>query len=135
MASCVRRKLELRERILALARRHKRYGVGMTYLKLRQEGMLVNYKRMERLYQAAKLQVRRRKRKKVPVGERQPLLRPMTANQVWSIDFVFDRTAEGRVMMNASTSTGSRTSFVRAPRSKPGAGNTTRSDPSGPWAG
>lgn len=52
----------LRERILALAHRHKRYGVGMIYLKLRQEGLLVNYKRVERLYQEAKLQVRRRKR-------------------------------------------------------------------------
>ncbi|PWK78562.1 transposase InsO family protein [Fulvimonas soli] len=92
------RNVELRERILALAHRHKRYGVGMIYLKLRQEGMLVNYKRVERLYQEAKLQVRRRKRKKVPVGERQPLLRPLAANQVWSMDFVFDRTAEGRVI-------------------------------------
>lgn len=89
---------ELRERILALAQRYKRYGVGMIHLKLRQAGWRVNYKRVERLYQEAKLQVRRRKRKKVPVGERQPLVRPTAANQVWSMDFVFDRTAEGRVI-------------------------------------
>ena len=88
----------LRERIQALAQRHKRYGVGMIHLKLRQAGMLVNYKRVERLYQEAKLQVRRRKRKKVAFGERQPLGRPMAANQVWSMDFVFDRTGEGRVL-------------------------------------
>ena len=89
---------ELRQRILALAQRHKRYGVGMIHLKLRQAGLLVNYKRVERLYQEAKLQVRRRKRKKVPIGERQPLARPKAANEVWSMDFVFDRTAEGRVL-------------------------------------
>lgn len=76
------RNRELRQRILTLAQRHKRYGVGMIYLKLRQEGQRVNYKRVERLYQEAKLQVRRRKRKKVLQGERQPLLRPMAANQV-----------------------------------------------------
>jgi len=70
----------------------------MIHLKLRQSGFVVNYKRVERLYQEAGLQVRRRKRKKVPVGERQPLLRPSAANQVWSMDFVFDRTAEGRVI-------------------------------------
>lgn len=70
------RNAELRERIQALAQRYQRYGVGMIHLKLRQAGMLVNYKRVERLYQEAKLQVRRRKRKKVAVGERQPLLRP-----------------------------------------------------------
>lgn len=92
------RNVVLRERILALAQRHKRYGVGMIHLKLRQAGMLVNYKRVERLYQEARLQVRRRKRKKVPAGERQPLLRPTAANQVWSMDFVFDRSAEGRVI-------------------------------------
>ena len=89
---------ELRERICALAHRHRRYGVGMIYLKLRQEGRIVNYKRVERLYREQQLQVRRRKRKKVPIGERQPLLRPSQANQVWSMDFVFDRTAEGRVI-------------------------------------
>lgn len=92
------RNVGLRERILALAHRHRRYGSGMIYLKLRQEGVLVNHKRVERLYTQAKLQVRRRKRKKVPVCERQPLLRPSTANEVWSMDFVFDRTAEGRVI-------------------------------------
>ncbi|MCW2038974.1 transposase InsO family protein [Xanthomonas arboricola] len=40
---------ELRERICALAHRHRRYGVGMIYLKLRQEGRIVNYKRVCRL--------------------------------------------------------------------------------------
>ena len=59
----------------------------------------MNYKRVERLYQEAQLQVRRRKRKKVlMIGERQPLLRPTAANQAWSMDFVFDRSAEGRVI-------------------------------------
>ena len=89
---------DLRERITALAQRYKRYGVGMIHLKLTQAGLRVNYKRVERLYQEARLQVRRRKRKKVPVGERQPLLRPTAANQVWSMDFVFDRSADGRVI-------------------------------------
>ena len=88
----------LREQIVALAHRHKRYGVGMIHLKLRQAGQLVNHKRVERLYREARLQVRRRKRKKVLIGERQPLLRPIAANEVWSMDFVFDRTAEGRVL-------------------------------------
>ncbi|WP_372163669.1 IS3 family transposase [Xanthomonas axonopodis pv. cyamopsidis] len=92
------RNVELRERICALAHRHRRYGVGMIYLKLRQEGRIVNYKRVERLYREQQLQVRRRKRKKVLIGERQPLLRPSQANQVWSMDFVFDRSAEGRVI-------------------------------------
>ena len=92
------RNVDLREEIVALAHRHKRYGVGMIHLKLWQAGWGVNYKRVERLYRHARLQVRRRKRKKVPIGERQPLLRPSSANQVWSMDFVFDRSSDGRVL-------------------------------------
>lgn len=83
---------------MSLARRHRRYGLGMIYLKLRQAGVVVNHKRVERLYAEARLQVRRRRRKKVPVSDRQPLGRPQAANHVWSMDFVFDRTAEGRVI-------------------------------------
>jgi len=92
------RNAALREEIRTLAYRHRRYGVGMIYLKLRQRGLKVNHKRVERLYALEQLQVRRRKRKKVPVGQRQPLIRPQAANEVWSMDFVFDRTAEGRTV-------------------------------------
>ena len=92
------RNSSLREKIIGLAHRHRRYGAGMIYLKLRQEGLRVNHKRVERLYSAAQLQIRRRRRKKVPVGDRQPLIRPGAANEVWSMDFVFDRSAEGRVI-------------------------------------
>ena len=92
------RNLVLRETIQALAHRYRRYGAGMIYLKLRQAGERVNHKRVDRLYAEAGLQVRRRRRKKVPVTDRQPLGRPQSANQVWSMDFVFDRTAEGRVI-------------------------------------
>lgn len=92
------RNTALRERIIALAQRYRRYGAGMIYLKLRQEGLVVNHKRVDRLYAEAALQIKRRKRKKIPVGERQPLFRPEQADQVWSMDFVFDRSADGRVV-------------------------------------
>ena len=92
------RNVALREEIVTLAHRHRRYGAGMIYLKLRQQGEMVNHKRVERLYAEANLQVRRRRRKKVPVGDRQPLTRPEAANAVWSMDFVFDRSADSRVI-------------------------------------
>jgi transposase InsO family protein len=90
------RNVALRADIIALAQQHHRYGAEMIYLKLRQRGLLVNHKRVDRLYKLEELQVRKRKRKKVPFGERQPLLRPAQANDVWSMDFVFDRSANGR---------------------------------------
>ncbi len=62
--------------------------------------MQVNHQRVDRLYAKAGLQIHRRKRKKIPLSERHPPARPAAANQVWSMDFVFDRTAEGRIIKN-----------------------------------
>jgi len=92
------RNAELRQRIVQLAHRHRRYGAGMIYLKLRQAGDRVNHKRVDRLYALQRLQIKRRRRKKVPVADRQPLIRPEAANEVWSMDFVFDRVAGGRAI-------------------------------------
>jgi transposase InsO family protein len=92
------RNVVLRARIVALAQRHRRYGVGMIHLKLRQAGEIVNYKRVERLYGLEKLHIRRRRRKKIPMTDRQPLVRPSQANEIWSTDFVFDRIASGRTI-------------------------------------
>ena len=92
------RNIALRARIVTLAHRYRRYGAGMIYLKLRQQGEVVNHKRVDRLYAEEKLQIKRRQRKKVPIADRQPLIRPDTANEVWSMDFVFDRSADGRVI-------------------------------------
>ena len=88
----------LRSSIVDLAHRHRRYGWRMIHLKLAQAGWAVNHKRVRRLYRLEKLMVRKRKRKKVPMAERQPLIRPGMANEVWSMDFVFDRVADGRTV-------------------------------------
>ena len=40
---------------------------------------------------------RRRRRAKIPVADGQPLTRPGRSNEVWSMDFVFDRDRFGRV--------------------------------------
>ena len=36
------------------------------------------------------------------MADRQPLGRPLSANQLWSMDFVFDRTADGRVIKSVT---------------------------------
>ena len=86
----------LRQRIIDMAHRHTRYGYRMIHLRLRHEGLVVNVKRVRRLYREEKLMVKRRKRKKITMADRQPLLRPSRQNEVWSVDFVFDRLADGR---------------------------------------
>ncbi len=89
---------EPRERILALMQRHTRYGAGLIYLKLRQSGLHVNQPRVDRVYSEAHLSVKRRQRKKVPVMDRQPMTIPTQANEVWAANFVFERTAEWRLL-------------------------------------
>jgi putative transposase len=64
------RNAELRQKIVAIAQRHRRYGAAMIYLRLRQAGERVNHKRVDRLYAQEGLQVRRRQRKKIPIGDR-----------------------------------------------------------------
>ncbi|MBL5980483.1 hypothetical protein JAO85_24775 [Comamonas sp. NyZ500] len=70
----------LKGKIIALAQRHRPNGAGMIYLKLRQAGEIVNHKGVDHLYVEAGLQVRKRKRKKIPLADRHPLQRPMAAN-------------------------------------------------------
>ena len=92
------RNAQMRQDILALAHRHKRYGAGMIYLKLRQQGQVVNHKRVDRLYSLEKLHLKKRRRKKIPLADRQPLVRPTAPDHVWSMDFIFDRIADGRAL-------------------------------------
>ena len=80
----------LRERLKELAGQHRRHGYRMLHNRLRNDGWAINVKRTYRLYREEGLMVRKRRRKKLPVPDRQPLLRPMQPNEVWSMGFVFD---------------------------------------------
>jgi len=86
----------LRERLKELAGQHRRHGYRMLHSRLRIDGWTINVKRTYRVYREEGLMVRKRRRKKLPVPERQPLVRPTQANEVWSMDFVFDELANGR---------------------------------------
>ena len=68
----------------------------MLHSRLRIDGWAINVKRTYRVYREEGLMVRKRRRKKLPVPERQPLVRPIQPNEVWSMDFVFDELANGR---------------------------------------
>lgn len=87
----------LRERMLALARERPRYGYRRLHVLLRREGYEVNHKRIHRLYRREGLMVRRRVRKRIAAGNRVPLPAPTRANERWSLDFMSDQLADGRV--------------------------------------
>jgi len=79
------RHTRLRERLITLSGKHRRYGYRMLHAKLRQEGFKVNVKVVERLYKEERLALRRRTRKKIPKGVRDGAWCPIAANQRWSL--------------------------------------------------
>jgi len=89
------RHVRLRERLQALAGKHKRYGYRMLHAKLAQEGFVVNHKVVERVYREEALALRRRVRKRFPKQHRQGAWCPVAANQRWSLDFTEDGLVNG----------------------------------------
>jgi len=74
----------------------RRYGYRRLHVLLRREGFAVNRKRVHRLYREAGLTVRRCKRKRIGLVERQPLPKPVARNISWSMDFLADGLGDGR---------------------------------------
>jgi putative transposase len=86
----------LRGRMRELAAERRRFGYRRLHVLLRQEGLVCNRKRTQRLYREEGLSVRRRRGRKRATGSRAPLLFPALPNARWSIDFVHDQLACGR---------------------------------------
>ena len=89
----------LRARLNAFSRQRPRAGYRMACGQLRQEGLRVNPKRVQRLWREEGLKVPRRQCKRRRLGtsengsQRRVASRP---NEVWSYDFVSDQTSDGR---------------------------------------
>lgn len=88
--------LQLQERLLVLAERWRRFGYRRLTVMVRREGLVVNHKRVYRIYRALGLQVRRRKRKRLVAARRAPLVAPSRCNERWSMDFMRDTLQDGR---------------------------------------
>jgi putative transposase len=77
-----------------LAQQHRRYGYRRIYRLLRRRGQKVNKKRVQRLWQRAKLQVGRLRRKRRR-PTRPPPQQATYPQHVWTYDFVKDRCLDG----------------------------------------
>jgi len=84
------------KRMKALASESRRYGYLRLHAMLRREGLVVNHKRTYRLYTDQGLQVRTRKRRKLPRRDRVAPQVPERPMQRWSMDFVGDQLADCR---------------------------------------
>ena len=87
----------LKDRLLELASERPRFGYRRLHVLLLREGWSVNRKRVYRVYRELGLAVRRKKRKRVAQANRRPRLLPTEPNVQWSMDFMRDTLATGRV--------------------------------------
>jgi putative transposase len=86
----------LKARMIDLAHARRRFGYRRIHDLLRREGVQANHKKVYRLYSEAGLSVRKRRRRKLVMLDRQTLQQSAGPNETWSMDFVMDTLANGR---------------------------------------
>ena len=86
----------LRLRLEELAAERRRFGFRRLAVLLRRDGLIVNIKRVLRVYREANLQVRKRVRRRVALGRGNPAALVTRRNERWSLDFVHDSLKFGR---------------------------------------
>lgn len=87
---------ELQDALTALTTKHVATGYWQYCYRLWNKGYKWNYKRIYRVYTTMKLNIRRRAKKRLPERIKQALMVPSAPNQVWRIDFMMDRSMDGR---------------------------------------
>jgi putative transposase len=85
---------DLLGRLQQLAQQHPRYGYRRICALLRRE-QKVNKKRVQRLWQQARLQVRKHRRKRRRVGGGSVPLQASYPGHVWTYDFIYDACRNG----------------------------------------
>ena len=83
------------EALTLLVDKHPSIGFWKCYHRLRRAGHLWNHKRVYRVYKTLKLNIRRKRKRRLPHRERRPLVWPGTHNDSWSMDFMSDSLYSG----------------------------------------
>jgi len=79
-----------------VASERRRFGYRRIHVMLDRQGIVMNLKKLRRLYREEKLAVRKRGGRKRALGTRRPIALPSRANERWSLDFVSDAFTDGR---------------------------------------
>jgi putative transposase len=88
----------LRTELRKLAAERPRFGYRRLGCLLRRRGVVVNHKRLWRIYRDEGLVVRRKKRKRVAAAPRETRPELTGPNQRWSMDFMSDSLKDGRTL-------------------------------------
>ncbi|GAA3227948.1 hypothetical protein GCM10020256_39710 [Streptomyces thermocoprophilus] len=92
---------DLRERLRRFARAHPRWGYRRAHAVLVREGLVVNRKKIQRLWREEGLRVPAKRSKRRRLGESvapATRLRAERPDHVWALDYQFDVTAAGRTI-------------------------------------
>ncbi len=86
----------LRERIVHISLNHKSFGYRRIVVLLKRKGLLVNQKKVYRLYVQEGLSLKKKTKKKYVNRYKEPLEKCEKPNQRWAMDFMSDSLADGR---------------------------------------
>jgi len=76
--------------------KHGRWGFGLCFAYLRNQGHPWNHKRVWRIYRQMGLNLPRRTKKRLPRIIKEPLIAPQEPNTMWALDFMYDTLYYGR---------------------------------------
>lgn len=82
--------------LLTLVEQYPTIGFLKCYERLRRQGSTCNHKRLYRMYSMLRLNIRRRKKCRIPARVKEALVVPQDINQTWSMDFMTDILVSGR---------------------------------------
>ncbi|CAN1491806.1 Tra5 Transposase and inactivated derivatives [Caulobacteraceae bacterium] len=87
---------DIRAKMREIAEQRRRFGYRRIGLMLEHEGIMMNHKKLRRIYGEEGLSVKRKRGRKRALGTRTPMLEPSGPSVRWSLDFVSDSFGDGR---------------------------------------
>ncbi len=87
---------EVRAKMREIAEQRRRFGYRRIGVMLERDGIVIDHKKLRRLYAEEGLSVKQRRGRKRASGIRAPMLEPSGPPVRWSLDFVADTFGDGR---------------------------------------